>query len=430
MAAKSKQTVPDTASLFLFEPEEVKRELKKPVEAIHISGKVGLLQRKIINNLVFYALNELDSKESHQVSITELASDVGFDSNNTQLLKSSLLDLLEIIIEFNILKRGGGNQWTASPILSEVSIDGGILTYSFPPTLRRQLKNPKVFTIINLLILKRFNSAYACSLYENCLRFKQTGSTGYIDIDTWKMLLGVEADSQTYAQYKYLNSQVIQPAVKEVNRLTDIEVMPEVHKLGRNVDAIRFLIKEKDPAQVSTDFHLEDQLKVELLHRMLAFGITDKTARFYCKEHPLEYIKGNIEEVERRIAAGKEYDSIPAIFKDALEKDYRRVIPPILKEKVAKNLARQKELEENERKVKEAEDEAALQFKQRITDAKQYFESLSQTKKNDAEKLFADHLYKHNKYVYPIYCKSQLSTQTALKAFNLWLASAVDTNII
>jgi hypothetical protein len=87
-----------------------------------------------------------------------------------------------------------------------------------------------------------FDSAYALALYENCLRFKNVGSTGWWTIETYKALVG--ATAKIYEQFKYLKRDAINKPVDEINRVSDIRLEPEFKRSGRNVSEIRFLITE------------------------------------------------------------------------------------------------------------------------------------------------------------------------------------------
>ena len=60
-------------------------------------------------------------------------------------------------------------------------------------------------------------------------------------METFRRLMGVE-DSEYYQSYKHLNAKIIKPAVAEVNKVSDIVIMPEIRKQGRNVTHIWFTI--------------------------------------------------------------------------------------------------------------------------------------------------------------------------------------------
>jgi len=56
--------------------------VKKNVAAIHISGKLSLLQRKLSNVLLLNAYDALTTAQSHSIDARTLAAIVGYNSND------------------------------------------------------------------------------------------------------------------------------------------------------------------------------------------------------------------------------------------------------------------------------------------------------------------------------------------------------------
>lgn len=219
-------------------------ELRKAASAIHVAsknGKLTFLQRKISNILLYNAYNDLLSAEIHSIRVKELAENVGFNSKDYELLKSSLRQLRNIAIEWNVLNEDGREKWGVSSMIAEAQIEGGVITYSYPPMLRSLLYNPEIFARIDLRVQKRFSSNYALSLYENCYRFKGVGSTDIIPVETWKRLIGVE-EGGIYEVFKNLNRKIIKPAIEEINAVSDIFLEVDYIKEGKRVVGLRFNI--------------------------------------------------------------------------------------------------------------------------------------------------------------------------------------------
>lgn len=221
-------------------------ELKKAAPAIHIAsknGRLSFLQRKIGNILLYNAYQDLLTKEIHSIRVRDLAENVGFNSNDYDLLKTSLKQLRNIAIEWNVLNKDGKEKWGVSSMIAEAQIENGVITYSYPPMLRKLLYNPEIFARIDLRVQKRFSGNYALSLYENCYRFKSSGTTGVIPLDTWKKLIGVESGG-TYEIFKNLNRKIVKPAIEEINLVSDIYVTVEYVKEGRKVIGLQFNITD------------------------------------------------------------------------------------------------------------------------------------------------------------------------------------------
>lgn len=218
------------------------KEVKKHIGAIHINGRLTLLQRKIANVLLLNAYEDLVNKEEHQISIRILAEFVGFDSNDHQLIKNALETLAKTIIKWNLLDKDGVEEWGISSMLAHAHIREGVCSYSYSIALREKLYNPDLYASINLDVQKRFASGYALAIYENCLRYRTIGVTGWISLEIWRELLGLEEDQ--YTLFKDFNKRVLKPAIQEINESSDILLDAEYKREKRYVTALKFKIYE------------------------------------------------------------------------------------------------------------------------------------------------------------------------------------------
>ncbi len=273
--------------------------VKKNVGAVHVSGKLTLLQRKLVNALLLNAYDTLTSQQTHRIDARVLCELVGFNSNDMETLKASLRGLAETVAEWNLLDdKGEEEEWAVSSLLAYARLRGGVCDYSYSHALAEKLHDPKVFALINVRIMRNFTSGHGLALYENCVRFRRTRSTGWWPIDVFRSLMGV-ADSAYYQSFKNLNAKIIKPAVAEVNKVSDIVLTPEVRKEGRAVSHIRFLMEE-NPQGTMLDMDDGDGLRHGPVYaRLRALGVSDRLARQWLNEHgdvtvsaKLDYIEG------------------------------------------------------------------------------------------------------------------------------------------
>ncbi|WP_138472566.1 replication initiation protein [Poseidonocella sp. HB161398] len=263
--------------------------VKKNVAAIHVSGKLTLLQRKLSNVLLLNAYDTLTTAQTHRIDAKTLCLMIGYNSNDMDTLKSSLRGLAETVAEWDMLAEDGEHEWGVSALLSYAKLKGGVCEYAYSPALAAKLHDPKVFALINLNIQKRFTSGHALALYENCYRFVRTGSTGWWPLDLFRRLMGVDG-SAYYEVYKQLNAKIIKPAVAEVNKTSNILVTPEVRKQGRAVTDIRFLIKE-NPQLAMLDIDDGEGLRQGgTYQRLRDLGVQDRLARQWIAEHGEDYV--------------------------------------------------------------------------------------------------------------------------------------------
>ena len=128
--------------------------LKKHVAAVHTSGVLSLVERKVANILLLNAYNDLvpeDGREvRHRIPVGCLGSMVGWDdSNNISSLKAALVSLQKTTVEFNLMK-DGKETWESMSMLSYASVRNGVCTYGYVSELARKLSDPDVFATIAL----------------------------------------------------------------------------------------------------------------------------------------------------------------------------------------------------------------------------------------------------------------------------------------
>lgn len=219
-----------------------KDEFRKHVAAVHTSGELSLVERKMSNVFLLNAYDDLLTKRTHKLPVSHLCAMLGWDaSNNVDRLKDALRRMVSTTIEFNVME-DGKESWQVTSMLSFGQIRDGVCSYRYDESLAERLYDPEIYATINIGVQRRFGGAYSLTLYENCLRYKDVGSTGWWDVSKFRKIVGAEGEA--YDEFKYLKRDVIKKAVDEINRVSDIVVTPEYEKSGRNVVRVRFLIAE------------------------------------------------------------------------------------------------------------------------------------------------------------------------------------------
>ena len=269
-------------------------EVIKAGPAIQIQSKITLLQRRAWNVLLANAYNELPNTDIHHVNVAELARKLGFNSKNEDYLKETLEALVNCTVEWNILGKDKKQEWGAASLLAWVLIKEGICSYEFARPLRLKLHNPRVYAKLNLRLQNRFKSQYALILWEVCFDYfdadRDQGETPFILLETFRELIGI--GDREYQTFKALNRDVIKPAIKEINALTDYHVEVEHKRIGRRIGELKFRItKVKQlPVQESLFPDIENlpSVAVELVQaeidRKMALEIADRDWDFVSPE--------------------------------------------------------------------------------------------------------------------------------------------------
>lgn len=364
-----------------------RQSVKKNVAAIHVSGKLTLLQRKLSNVLLLNAYDTLVTRNKHQIDARTLCMMVGYNSNDMDTLKQSLRSLAETTAEWDMLDANGRQEWGVSALLSYAKLSGGVCEYAYSPALAEKLHDPKVFALINLNIQRRFTSGHALALYENCYRFVRTGSTGWWPIDLFRRLMGVDGRAY-YESFKHLNAKIIKPAVAEVNKTSNILITPELHKMGRQVSEVRFLIKE-NPQLAMLDIDDGEGLRQGPVYaNLMELGVSDRLARQWITEHGEDYVSEKIVYLKGRGPV----DSPIGYLQAALRNDYKAaaLAEPTSKAKQAAVKRREKSVaadsaEAERAAVIEEERKARAQIMARV---QEIVDSRSPTQRDADRRLF------------------------------------------
>lgn len=310
------------------------KKVKKHVAAIHVSGQLSLVQHKVSNILLINAYDELLTEEKHRININLLAKSIGFDSHNIEYLKTALKGMMGIILEWNLLDQYGNEDWEAMPVLSYVRLTRGYCYYSYPQELKKRLYNPDVYAIVSAAIQQKFSSSSALKLYENLVRFRKVHSSGWIELELIKKILGVDKSSY-YDEFKRLNSKLIKPAMDEINHLSDLFVsMDAPRRENRRVVALKFMIEDnpdhlphteglldEKKDQLSSSQAIDDQ-SLPTYQRLISFGLTVRTANKALADYDIQYIEDNLKVAELDFKAGR-VKNLPAYTVAALRDDYR-----------------------------------------------------------------------------------------------------------
>jgi len=253
--------------------------VKKHVAAIHTSGELSLLERKMANVFLLNAYDDLLTEETHKIPVNLLSAMLGWDeSNNIERLQSATKKLASTSIVFDLMKDGDGS-WTVVSMLSFGEIKNGICSYRYDKFLAEKLYDPDIYATINIRVQRQLKGSYSLALYENCLRYKNVGSTGWLEMEKFRRLIGAEAS--LYDSFKRINERIIRPSVIEINNSSDIFIEPEFKKESRKITAVRFLVKENKQQTMLKQEETDEFVALRetaIYKRLKEHGIGDKLA--------------------------------------------------------------------------------------------------------------------------------------------------------
>lgn len=99
------------------------------------------------------------------------------------------------------------------------------------------------FTEYDIDQISNLKSKYAVRLYELLIQWRSTGKTPLIELQELRNRLGLR-DSE-YQRVEALKRRVLDLAIEQINKNTDIKASYEQHKQGRTITGFTFTLKQK-----------------------------------------------------------------------------------------------------------------------------------------------------------------------------------------
>lgn len=237
MAERSYRTVdarPNAESL--IKPGEL-------VDLIEVTP-LTLNDRRIYNQLLENAWDAIDKPVTHLIAKASLRG----NHNSNDRIGESLERLMSAIVKVAV-------SWDGESAIERVQLLGGniealradgMIEYEIPARLRKIIGNSQVFARLQREVMFALSSKYALTLYEMVqkrgnLRWK---ASERFSLDALRGIMGVPKGKLT--SWSNLKLRAIDPAVAEVNALSDFMVEIEPIKTGRAVSHVELRWWRKD----------------------------------------------------------------------------------------------------------------------------------------------------------------------------------------
>ncbi|MGV6849941.1 MAG: RepB family plasmid replication initiator protein [Marinibacterium sp.] len=239
----------DTAAAYrTLEARPNAQSLIKPGELVDLIEvtPLTLVDRRIYNQLLEHAWDAIDKPVTHVIAKSALRG----SHNSNDRIGESIERLMAAIVRISVARDG-------QPAIERVQLLGGnvetlrrdgLFEYEIPARLRRIIKDSTVFARLQREVMFALTSKYALTLYE---MVQKRGNLKWRDSERFTLadlrgILGVPKGKLT--TWSNLRLRAIDPAVKEVNRLSDYVVELTPIKTGRSVTHVELRWWKKDSA--------------------------------------------------------------------------------------------------------------------------------------------------------------------------------------
>lgn len=223
-------------------------QIIKPRELVDIIEITPLNRAETVlyNQLLGHAWNEIRAKSVHKIRKSVLRG--SHESNDR--LNEAFDNLMSAWAKIRARDPQTGEMATFRVHLlgtnKEEDKSDGYFTYTFPPDLLAIISQSNAWATIKSHIMYTLRSKYSIRLYEMIeRRIGLTKQFEEFSIEDLRGLLGVpDGKLPRYADF---NKHCLQPALEEVNHLTDFFVSIAAIKKGRTVEKLMLHWARKDP---------------------------------------------------------------------------------------------------------------------------------------------------------------------------------------
>lgn len=188
-----------------------------------------------------------------EIPVSNYVNQFNADSNNIYgAIKDSVRTLKRR--EFSYIDRYKGKlAYTTANWVNKVTYidDGGmVVLYLSEEVISMISRLEDQFTRYHLEQVSAFKSKYSTRLYELVIKWQGTGKTEKYDINGLRGKLGLGVNEyNTMSNFKV---NVLDKAVSEINKHTDIQVSYEQFKTGRVITAVQFKFQQKKQPETAT----------------------------------------------------------------------------------------------------------------------------------------------------------------------------------
>ena len=344
---------------------QLAKDVKKHVAAIRISNEIGLMPRKMWNILLLNAYDSLLTRQQHAIKLNVLSEAMGYNSRNYVRLRESLEKLATTAVTWDVGgKAADAGQWnknfSVSSLLSWGKVEDGELFYGFSPILAELLYNPEIYQRISIAQQKLFKTSYGLALWENCVRYSNTGSTGLLSFDDWRKLLG--ATAKTYEEYRRFSQKVLMPAIKEVNDVSNIEIKLKVKRTNRKVSHLGFAVRRKETPNdtLPSPEALSSISESPEYQELVKHGISDVQAKLWIQEHGFAYVREKLALLDEKLQNKSITSSVSGFLVASIRNDFKS---EKLIQKAAEDAARKKQQQEaKEQQLKKQKDKLGREY--------------------------------------------------------------------
>jgi hypothetical protein len=195
---------------------------------VAING-LGLASRRFIDAAYFVAAQEQTPQDIYDVDLNYFKWLMRYDSRNVRHLQTVIKEAQRVLIEVTDTppdrSPSEDDQWVSEQLMGRVKIGKGRIQFVIPSLMLRHITGPDKHHWLNLCITASFTQTFARALYDYAQPYVTAGVTAWVELEEmrrWPGKLG-----STASEFKHFRPKYLDPAVKQINELSDLDVSYE-----------------------------------------------------------------------------------------------------------------------------------------------------------------------------------------------------------
>jgi hypothetical protein len=214
---------------------------------------LSVTARRAVDAAYFVVAQEKSIQTQYDVELSYFKWLMRYDSNNYQHLRGLLRDTQKAAIQVTDTPLNAvpsaSDRWISVPLLAAVGLCKGRIIFEVHPVLQRHIQDPAKTHWLSLRVTASFTLLYARSIYDHVVLCLLAGATDWTSVDDVREWPGKSLACK--AEFKYFRRDYLEPAVRQINELSDIEISYETRTAtpgSRKIERIRFRVSKKKDA--------------------------------------------------------------------------------------------------------------------------------------------------------------------------------------
>jgi plasmid replication initiation protein len=208
---------------------------------IEASYSFTVLEQKLIRLLASMIKKDDEELKEYKFKAVDLGKILNIHQKNIYKELDQITD--KLMARYIKIKNDDKEKFKKRHLIKIADFENGMLTMKIDEDMKEFYLKLNWYTKYQLKNIMQFKSTYSFRLYELLKQYEKIGHRK-IEIDDLRAILDISKDQ--YPKYANLKQKVITVAVEEINKNTDLHIIPDDKngKIGRKITSVMFHISQ------------------------------------------------------------------------------------------------------------------------------------------------------------------------------------------